>query len=169
MNSNQNEEPKKINIKRGICIVSHIIVFVELLVIILIVYNNAHSATLEQRKSDQDFIQLLNLSNDALQNVQKAGDSHLKYNMLYTAASNISSAYSLASYTSYSKENLGYASLLDNYRYAFINVSLEKLIANNKTFFSYMQDILKNPHSKSNIEKFNTFLVKFQQDVSNLK
>lgn len=128
------------------------------------IYNNAHKTSIEQRKFDQDFIQLLALSNNALEQVPGSGGTpDLRSNMIYSAASSISRAYSLVQYTSYAKENIAYGGLLENYRYVFINVPSEKLIANSGTFVSYMQDILADPHSKEKVSKFSDYLANFHQ------
>lgn len=154
------QEVKSMKTKKYIL---YIFIIVELFVII----NNNHSTKLTQKKYDQEFIQYMDLSNNALQ--LDGSPDYLKDNRIYAAASDISSALALFKYTSYFKENSGLGGMLENYHDVFINVSLDKLISNNKTFITYMDDILKNPHSKDSIDKFTTYLIKLQRDVENLK
>lgn len=160
MSAIANSQAKKINTKKSLLV---LVSLVELVIIIFMIYNNDHKALIQQRKFDQDFIQLLDLSNNALELVAKSGDTpDLRSNMVSSAASSISSAYSLVRYTSYTKENIAYGGLLENYKSVFINVPIGKLIANSGTFASYMKDILIDTHSKEKVDKFTDYLITFQ-------
>lgn len=145
----------------------YIFIIIELFAIITIIISNNQSTKLTQKKYDQEFIQYMNLSNNALQ--LDGTPDYLKSNRIYTASSDISSALALFKYTSYFKEDSGLGIMLKSYSDVFINVSLDKLISNNKTFITYMDDILKNPHSEDSIDRFTTYLIKLQQDVENFK
>lgn len=140
-------------------VIAIIIILVEFLTIVVIVNNNNRSTIESQRRFDENFIQYLKSSSDVLKKVDfSSGSSKYNRSVIYSSASDISCAYSIVKYTSFSKDSIGYRILLEAYKLAFVNLSLQELIQNSKSFTSYMEDIVKDPHSNDKINKFYVFL-----------
>ncbi|MDP4180534.1 MAG: hypothetical protein Q8942_05515 [Bacillota bacterium] len=158
---------KNLDKVRGFFIIFSIVVLIEFLVIILLVYNNKHSATLGQRKFDESFIQYLNISCNDLQNVVQTKTSDIKFKSSFIALtlSDISSACSIVKYTSYYNQNPKLEGMLSNYKYVLTNASIDTIVENSNKFIPYMQDILKDANSKQSTDKFTDFLNRFQQNT----